>query len=394
MEPVKKSNRYDMSTIGHWIDLAVMRKVKQLDLDFHVIMDDDWNDIVMLPRCLVDCDSLEVLKLKLFGCSLSLESFTGSKTLKIFELDNVNLRDRDLVHSFLVNCPLLEELSLIDCSTHNLDYLDISCPNLKTPRINNRGLDYYIGESFCERLNIICPKLVYLEYRGYVANHFSFDVQSLKKAVIELEDLGDIAVLDDNFDVTLRELFAQVSHVEYLSIHCHSIKSIAFNNFPEEVFPSFPNLKTLEITLFCRYMDDLVCLLKCSPNLKSLHMIIIDVGITPEEVETFIDEFDEVERRTLTCVHLKRVEFPKFSGEKELLAIARFLLEHGNALEEMVFGWSNKDKYHTQSMDTMNEVSNFYKASLSVKVITLLKIDTSDSSETDTSCSSESDTSF
>ena len=57
-------------------------------------------------------------------------------------------------------------------------------------------------------------------------------------------------------------------------------------------------------------------------------------GITRKEVETFVDEFDEVERRrTLTC-HLKKAEFPKFSGEKELLAIARFLLEHGNALEK------------------------------------------------------------
>ncbi|PWA34094.1 F-box domain, FBD domain, Leucine-rich repeat domain, L domain-like protein [Artemisia annua] len=301
--------RYDMSTIGHWIDLAVMRKVKQLDLDFRVVMDDDWNDIVVLPRWLVDCGSLEALKLYLFQCSLSFESFTGSRTLKSFKLDNV---------------------VLLDYSTYNLDYLDISCLKLKSLRIDNRGLNYLdIVDCLCKTLSSYAQNLC---------------IWSIEEAVIELEDLGDILVLDDNFGVTLRELFAQVSHVEYLSIHRHSIKSIAFNDFPEEVFPSLPNLKTLEIALFCCDMDYLVCLLKCSPNLESLYMIIIDA--------------------------------------------------HGIALEEMVFSWSNKDKYHTQSMDTMNEVSNFYKASLSVKVITLLKIDTSDSSETDTSCSSESDTSF
>ena len=70
---------------------------------------------------------------------LSLESLT----LKVLVLDNVQLLDHDSVHSFLVDCPLLEDFSLIDCHAHDLDYLNISCPNLKTLRINNRGLDYY-----------------------------------------------------------------------------------------------------------------------------------------------------------------------------------------------------------------------------------------------------------
>ena len=80
-------------------------------MDFCVRDDDDENEIVMLPRFLVDCDSLEVLKLNLFRSSLSFESFMGSQTLGIFELDNVELLDHNLVHSFLVNCLLLEELS-------------------------------------------------------------------------------------------------------------------------------------------------------------------------------------------------------------------------------------------------------------------------------------------
>lgn len=103
------------------------------------------------------------------------------------------------------------------------------------------------------------------------------------------------------------------------------------------------------------------------------------------DVQEFVQDLEKVKTGTLT-LHLKRVELLEFSGGKAPLAFARFLLEHGNGLEEMVFSWSNKDKYHTQSMITMNEVSNFYKASLSVKVISLLK----DSFESDTSDSSES----
>ncbi|GKE20234.1 F-box domain containing protein [Tanacetum coccineum] len=167
----------------------------------------------------------------------------------------------------------------------------------------------------------------------------SDSLKSLKKVVIELEDLETITEADDNYGFTLRELFAQVSHVEYLSIYCIFVPTISMTcETPEEGFPSLPNLKTLVTTIACCLMDVLICILKCSPNLESFH-IIINKGITPEEVETFIDEFDEVERRRTLTRHLKRVEFPEFNGEKELLATARFLLEHGNALEEMVFAF-------------------------------------------------------
>lgn len=72
---------------------------------------------------------------------------------------------------------------------------------------------------------------------------------------------------------------------------------------------------------------------------------------------------------------LKRVEFLEFNGERPKLDVARLLLEHGHALEEMVFCWVNKAKYHEMSMMTMNQVSKFYKASSIVKLTTLLKED-------------------
>ena len=53
------------------------------------------------------------------------------------------------------------------------------------------------------------------------------------------------------------------------------------------------------------------------------------------------------------------------------------MLEHGNALEKMVFSWLNEADYHEKSMETLNKVSKFYKASSSVKLVTLLKNDMS-----------------
>ncbi|GJX35319.1 hypothetical protein Tco_0246876 [Tanacetum coccineum] len=60
-------------------------------------------------------------------------------------------------------------------------------------------------------------------------------------------------------------------------------------------------------------------------------------------------------------------------GENRKLVIARFLLEHGNTLEEMVFSWSNQVEYNKKSMKITNEVSKLYKASSNVKLTTLLK---------------------
>ncbi|PWA42154.1 F-box domain, Leucine-rich repeat domain, L domain-like protein [Artemisia annua] len=192
------SNHYDMQTIGRWIHLVVMRKVKKLTLSLGCGVNDE---AIVLPRCLVDCDTLEELLLAVYLLSrfFEYEKFHGSKTLKVLRLHNVELLDNDLVQQFLTNCPLLEDLSFIDCLTYNLDSLVISCPNLKTLRIYNKGLDYdsvikrkkYEEEKLCERLTLICPKLVSLWYEGHMANHFAFDVKSLKKAMIELEDVDE-----------------------------------------------------------------------------------------------------------------------------------------------------------------------------------------------------------
>ncbi|GKA66762.1 F-box domain containing protein [Tanacetum coccineum] len=315
---------HDMSPLTRWIHAVVMRNVRNIHLKFS--LDDYHRPIIVLPPCLLHSASLEMLTLNLFFYSLSLETFTGSKTLKVLRLDSVELLDHHLVQSFFVNCPLLQDLSLINCITRNLDYLSISCPNLKTLMIDDRGLGYasfmrydqYRIKKLCERLTVICPKLVYFAYGGHMAHHFSFDVKSLKKAVIRLEDMKPNAKRDDNYGVTICELVAQVSHVEYLSIN------------------------------------------------RFFHR-----NISSYEVKRFFEELEGVEtRRTLTR-HLKRVEFSDFKGEKETLDIARFLLEHGNALEEMVFSRSDRDIYHKQIMKAMDKVSNFYKASSSVKVITL-----------------------
>ncbi|XP_023757467.1 F-box/FBD/LRR-repeat protein At1g78750 [Lactuca sativa] len=354
------ANINSMLTIRHWIHAAVMRKVKLLDLMFCPI---DESEDIRVPHSLVTCGSLEVLKLCLLGCRLCLPNITGFQALRVLELTQVDLFGDDLLKYFLEGCPLLEDLSLRDCSAYSLV---ISSPKLKNLRIDNReevtDEDLDLDWKMCLSLTISCPKLVYLKLTGYVAMKFLFDsLYSLKKAVIHAQDLF-------RFEESTDDLFRNMSKVESLSISLLCVEQYYWSDEDEPI--SLPNLKTLELKVDALHM--LIPFLKCLPDLVSLHLIF------PKNVYG-LDMWnqDEASAATMSILtrHLKKVEFLEFDEEKPKLDLARALLEHGNELEGMVFSWGDETRFHKRSMKTMNRVSKFYKASSVVKLRSVIKVE-------------------
>ncbi|CAI9292397.1 unnamed protein product [Lactuca saligna] len=352
------ANFNSMLTIRHWIHAAVMRKVKLLDLMFCPI---DESEDIQVPHSLVTCASLEVLKLCLLGFRLCLPNIIGFQALRVLELTQVDLFGDDLLKYFLESCPLLEDLSLRDCSAYSLV---ISSPKLKNLRIDNREKaiddDLDLDWKMCLSLKISCPKLVYLKLTGYVAMKFLFDsLYSLKKAVIHAQDLF-------RFEESTYDLFHDISKVESLSI---SLLCVEQCYWPDEDEPiSLPNLKTLEITVDALHM--LIPFLKCLPDLESLHLIF------PKHVYGLNKwHLQEAEKINILTRRLKKVEFLEFDDEKQKLDLARALLEHGNELEGMIFSWGDETRFHKRSMKTMNRVSKFYKASSVVKLRSVIKVE-------------------
>ncbi|KAL7594101.1 hypothetical protein Lser_V15G31904 [Lactuca serriola] len=355
---------YNMSTIRRWIHAAAVRKVKLLDMLFRPI--DDSEDIEM-PDCLVACASLEVLRLHLMRGPLSVPKFTGFPALRVLELNDVDLLKDDLVKYFLESCPLLEDLSLIDCPAYSLV---ISSPMLKNLRIDTQELvddDGYVEEgldidwAMCLSLEISCPKLVCLTLTGYVATEFLFNnLCSLKKAVIYAEELFEV-------EEPIYDLFYDMRHVESLSISLRSVEQMGFRDDDDPI--SLPNLKTLELTVDALHV--LIRFLTCLPDLEYLHLVF------PKNVYG-LDKWnqDEATPETMSILtrHLKKVEFLEFQENKPELNLARSLLEHGNELEEMVFSWSDEAKFHERSMETMNQVSEFRKASSAVKLTGVINL--------------------
>ncbi|GKA29297.1 F-box domain containing protein [Tanacetum coccineum] len=357
-------NYYNMSTVRRWIQAATMRKVKSLDLIFCVkaTQDDlarrDVYEVIVLPSCLFTCDSLESLRLFLYRRPFSLPLCIGFPALRVLELNSVHCFDHDLLERFLEICPLLEELSLIDSLIGTLDAVYITSPKLKTLRVFNWNNLLHGSEGLCGCVTVSCPELVSFEYVG-PRGHFIFEkVVSLKKAVILPEDMLQKEISCELGD-TICEMLAEIAH-------CIDAARDLKSNFPA----LFPNMKTLELTttIDAFTLNVLIRIIRCSPNLESLHLIIQKELIRPEYWE-----LDEVETWRILTRHLKRVEFLEFNVENQKLDIACLLLEHGNVLREMVFSWCNKVEYDKNSAETMNVVSKFYKASSTVKLTALLK---------------------
>ncbi|XP_023757469.1 F-box/LRR-repeat protein 13 [Lactuca sativa] len=354
------ANDYSMSTVRQWIEAAVGRKVKVVDLifrpreqykDAHTIHPDHWInrwdfEDIKLPLSLVSCGSLEVLRLFLFGRGLRLPKLTGFLTLRVLELNAVEFACEDeKLELFFKSLSLLEELSLIHCLIDEHDVVSISCPNLKNLRIVNQKMirfEQWDGEeeeleSMCPEVRICCPKLVFLELIGRIALNFFFEsLDCLKKAMIHAESINPEGLS-----------LSRISHVEYLSLNLYIVLRCLSQ---VDVWTSLPNLKTLELTI-----DDYA-----------------PVALT-NEMQIFEREYWNLEKAAAMKIlarKVRKVEFVEFDGLEWELNVARCLLEHGNALEEMVFIWDNKDMYiHENSMEAMKKVSNFHKASSTVKLI-------------------------
>nr|XP_043629881.1 F-box/LRR-repeat protein At5g02910-like [Erigeron canadensis] len=204
-------------------------------------------------------------------------------------------------------------------------------------------------EGLCGALKVVCPKLVYFEYHGHISKRFSFDVQSLKKAVIHPRNM----LKKDGVEylgITICDLFAGVSHVESLSVNHYFVECM---DAKKDYSASLPNLKTLELTIDGFTVNVVIRFLKWSPNLESLHLIFLE-RFKPHEFKTLVQELDDVETRRKLTHHLKTVKFLEFYGQKKKMALARLLLEHGNALEKMVFSWRNSVRNHKRTMEIMN----------------------------------------
>ncbi|CAH1426984.1 unnamed protein product [Lactuca virosa] len=191
------SRRWSMWTVGRWIHAAVTRNVKKLELTLSP--NQNYEDIEM-PHCLVTSGSVEVLELDLSRRGLKLPNIMGFPTLRVLELESVNLLEDD---------DLLKKLTIFNGNE---------------------------DEGMCGSIKVSCPKLVHLDTTGHIAYNLYFEcLDSLKEAAIDPELEGNIKSV----------LFPGISQVESLLTDVYFFSQCI--NAARD--PSLPNLKTLSLKL-------------------------------------------------------------------------------------------------------------------------------------------------
>lgn len=205
---------FSASRVHAWVSAAVMHDIEELDLCFFV------EKPFMLPLCVFCSKSLTVLKLQM-NCELQLPNCISFPSLKTLELCLFTFVDDESMEKLFSNCPVLEELSILDCEWVNLTNVTICIPTLKSLTIDD--LPYYgtFDVNGC-RIKIDAENLMHLSYSGYLCNELiPFYVPSLVKAHIHIPNL-----FEDQKEVVPRtaKLLRGLQHVHILRMSTRTIK--------------------------------------------------------------------------------------------------------------------------------------------------------------------------
>ncbi|TKY66927.1 putative F-box/FBD/LRR-repeat protein [Spatholobus suberectus] len=387
--------RLSFSRLNSLIRRAIRHNVRELDIEAvaAVCTDDYFN----FPRCVIGSESLRVLKLKsgfrLPPSSVMRQGFQSLQTLSLSlviwnnqpslpdlfsessfpVLRNLNLDTCFGLKYLHVGCRALEDLNLEKC--YDLEGLDISCAKLERMRLM-KCFDPHCDKSW---VKINAPKLEHLCWQhNAVTDTTIFEASNLLHEVT----VGFFILTRDNTQGKLQsavDFLSGLSHARSLSLERQTIEILSNNHL---LFQPFYNLKYLELhTGFNKSnVPGLACLFKSSPILNTLILKIIheyrierkawnrdlwDMTITEGE------QYWESQIRTLESFlqHLKVVKIHGFLDYENEVALAKFLLKHGKAIEEMILHTG-----HCNARDTLrrqkirSQMMGFSWASSNAKV--------------------------
>ncbi|XP_068319561.1 probable FBD-associated F-box protein At1g32375 [Pyrus communis] len=259
-----------------------------------------------MPPSFYGCRSLGTLKLDTNYITFTSGCFPNLKYLHVTS-HNSTIGER--VEIFL-NCPALEDLTVIGNMGRDVLVVNISAPQLKTLTTDTLECEFFV------------------------------DAQRL-----------------ENLHVNMN--WACTSSVKYLTL-------IVPQYLEAHYLPEFENLNQLELDLRCFCWELVIDLLKKSPNLKhfllNLHRTAWD------------RDYKQVDRSMLVPVclssHLKTISMRGFHGEQEEVEVLKYLLKYGEVLNKMTISPKNfvgSSACHTKE-ELCKEILLFQKGSETCQV--------------------------
>ncbi|KAK6253024.1 hypothetical protein QUC31_014744 [Theobroma cacao] len=385
------------SRLNGLIRRAIRQNVQELDVE--VATDDYFN----FPRSVITSESLRVFKLRsrypgfrlppppimkggfrsLQTLSLSLVIlYSQPSLLDLFtdssfpRLKKLNLDACFGLKHLKVSCLVLEDLTLENC--FQLHALDVSGAKLKRLRVAS-CFDAYCDKSWV-KINAPSLRNMVWEYNAITETRSLENLTSVHEVSIGFfllhEDVS-VAKLQ-----SVSNLLSGLSQVHCLTLESQCVEILSSKNYISNVMHPFNNLKSLELhTGFNKHnVPGLAYLFKSSPTLHTLILRIVndykierrkwnkDLWDMPTSEE---EQFWESQTQTLKSFlnHLSVVKIHGFLECENEVSLAKFLLKHGKALQEMTLssGHCNyRDSLRRQKI--RSQMMGFSRASSNAKI--------------------------
>ncbi|XVF22851.1 hypothetical protein REPUB_Repub12eG0206700 [Reevesia pubescens] len=347
-------------SLYRWVNILSQKHVQELYLN----ITSETEKPFVLPRCLLASDLLEVLELNLQESVLKIPSYAGFSRLKSLKLVSTQLLDQNLFQNFISSCPLLEILSLEGCVLHDFKALDISLRNLRKLVINSDGWGGPFDEGLrkCD-LKIDCPNLVFFDLTGQLAQSLSWGKNPSLQTAIIFAFFHDHPLLSQEFVKFVLKILRGVCHVEVLKLRMDILEYISPAVAKPGCFSAiFYNLKALRLSTGMEkcYLQSIIYLLKCAPNLQLLS-VYIDQEMCVRDYKWRMPDEDIA---CLRC-HLKMVKLIEIDSNDEELKLIRYFLKSGHVLEKMSIIWHSHVDQESQR-EAIEKVMKFPRSSSNV----------------------------
>ncbi|XP_058002251.1 F-box protein At3g62230-like [Hevea brasiliensis] len=301
----------------NFVTFAISRNVKELEIDFS---DPTWRED-------------------------NLDNHPAVAELPLQAYHHVGLES---LKSLLVNCPLLESLSLKNC-WNVIEHFEISLPNLK---LKNLVLDKcnFIHDMFW----IDGPKLKFLKYSGKIDYFHLLDQRDMTEAdldfgmKLEFEEVGAL----------LYDFLQELCSVRVLTVCSVFLQIVAQGEEPLRVHAPIDVRHLILKTLM--HLNEFHGMRFMFSSCPLLEILTLDIGhrkifhnyVPPFELNPH--EFWSKDIRVQKCIHscLRVVNVKGFKGTLNELYVLRYIICYGRQLQHLNLHISNEEGDNGENRDT------------------------------------------
>ncbi|KAK3431999.1 hypothetical protein EUGRSUZ_E04106 [Eucalyptus grandis] len=311
----------DASRVSLWVSAAVKRNVEECFVDLSDIQGD-----FVLPYCLFTCATLTHMELSI-PWELTLPSRIHLPNLKVLHLMDITFVDKHSTEQ-LLSSPVLEELSIEDCTWDNLQTLTIGAPMLKFLIIHDEDFDCSSIDPYSCRVSICGNNLKSIHFMSPFLNDYQVEnTCALLEAHISVTDCCPSRI--EQLAYRLNKLLEMICSVKKLELSSRTFQVLSSTDELYLHLPVFPNLKSLDVGRLDMKCQVLFKLLHNSPHLETLKF---GEGI---ELPSNDEEYGATLDPAPPCFssHLRQIElFDLLLCEKKV-CVLELLLKHATVLE-------------------------------------------------------------